>query len=47
MTTLSKTKSYPKPIVDFESNLELLKLIKGFTQKIIQMKTTQTINKCV
>ena len=30
MTVLSKIKSCPKPVVDFESNLESVKVIKGF-----------------
>ena len=33
MTKLSKTKSYPKPIVDFESNLEIVKINKRFYPK--------------
>ena len=45
MRKLSKTKSHPKPVVDFESNLE--NVIKGFTQKNIKVTTTQIINKCV
>ena len=45
MTTTSKTKSCSKPVVDFESNSKSVKVIKGFTQKNIEV--TQIINKCV
>ena len=40
-------KSYPKPVVDFESNLESVKSNKSFTQKNIKVTITQTINKSV
>ena len=42
-----KIKSHPKPAVNFKSVSERLKVIKGFTQNNIKVKTTQTINKSV
>ena len=36
MTTLSKTKSHPKPVVDFESNSESVKSNKRFYSKKYQ-----------
>ena len=42
-----KIKCYPKPIVDFESNLKSVKSNKKFYSKNIKVKTTQIINKCV
>ena len=42
-----KIKSHPKPVVNFKSVSERLKVIKDFTQNNIKVKTTQTINKSV
>ena len=36
MTTLSKSKSHPKPVVDFESNSESVKSNKRFYSKKYQ-----------
>ena len=47
MTVLRKVKSCPKPVVDFESNLESVKSIKRFYLKNIKVTITQTINKSV
>ena len=42
-----KTKSHPKPAVDFDSNLKSVKSNRRSYLKKYQSKTTKTINKCV
>ena len=48
MTALSKIKSCPKPVVDFESNLESVESYKWFRPKIYQSYNhTNNQQKCI
>ena len=47
MTALSKIKSCPRPVVDFESSLESVKCYKWFRPKNIKVTITHIISKSV